>query len=48
VTAIRFEDHIRSAGFFVTTVPNQGKGAAMKRVEAGRRLFPAIWFNAEP
>jgi phage terminase large subunit len=20
----------------------------MKRVEAGRRLFPSIWFNAEP
>ncbi|WP_287095529.1 hypothetical protein [Mesorhizobium sp.] len=45
VTAIRFEDHIRSAGFDVTTVPNQGKGAALKRVEAGRRLFPAFWFN---
>lgn len=29
----------------VTTVPNQGKGAALKRVEAGRRLFPAFWFN---
>lgn len=42
---IRFEDHIRSAGFDVTTVPNQGKGAALKRFEAGRRLFPAFWFN---
>ena len=46
-TAIRFEDHIRSAGFVVITIPNQGKGAALKRVEAGRRLFPCIWFNAE-
>ena len=46
-TAIRFEDHIRSAGFEVITIPNQGKGAALKRVEAGRRIFPAIWFNAE-
>jgi phage terminase large subunit len=46
-TAIRFEDHIRAAGFNVRTVPNQGKGAAMKRVEAARRLFPAIWFNAD-
>ncbi|WP_176477704.1 hypothetical protein [Mesorhizobium sp. WSM3866] len=45
LTAIRFEDHIRSAGFDVTTVPNQGKGAALKRVEATRRLFPAFWFN---
>jgi len=44
-TAIRFEDHIRSAGFEVTTVPNQGKGAAIKRVEAARRLFPRVWIN---
>lgn len=45
VTATRFEDHIRSAGFDVETVPNQGKGAALKRVEAGRRLFPMVRFN---
>lgn len=45
VTAIRFEDHIRAAGFEVETIANQGKGAAMKRVEAARRVFPAIWFN---
>lgn len=45
VTAVRFEDHIRSAGFDVATVENQGKGAAMKRVEEARRLFPSIWFN---
>lgn len=45
VTAIRFEDHIRSAGFEVETIPNQGKGAALKRVEEARRLFPSIWFN---
>ncbi len=45
VTAIRFEDHIKAAGFKVRTVPNQGKGAALKRVEVARRLFPAIWFN---
>ncbi len=48
VTAIRFEDHIRTAGFEVQTVANQGKGAAIKRVEAARRLFPRIWFNEEP
>ena len=44
-TGIRFEDHIRAAGFQCETVPNQGKGAAMKRIEATRRLFPSIWFN---
>ncbi len=46
VTAIRYEDHIRSAGFAVRTVPNQGKGAAMKRVEAARRLFGQMSFDA--
>ncbi|MFN3627440.1 MAG: PBSX family phage terminase large subunit [Parvibaculum sp.] len=45
ITAIRFEDHIRNAGFQVRTIPNQGKGAAMKRVETARRVFPAIWFD---
>lgn len=44
-TGIRFEDHIRAAGFKAETVANQGKGAAMKRIEAARRLFPSIWFN---
>ncbi len=45
VTAIRFEDHIRAAGFGVRTIPNQGKGAALKRVEVARRRFPQVWFN---
>ena len=45
ITAVRFEDHIRAAGFAAETVQNQGKGAAMQRVEAARRLFPRIWFN---
>ena len=45
LTADKFADHIQSAGFKTETVKNQGKGAAMKRVEAARRLFPSIWFN---
>ncbi len=47
VTALRFEDHVRSAGFDVQVVRNQGKGAAMQRVEAARRLFPRIWFDID-
>ena len=47
VTATRFEDHIRSAGFKVKTISNQGKGAALKRVEAARRLFPNIYFHED-
>lgn len=42
-----YEGAIRSSGFDVVTVPNQGAGAAKMRIEAARRLFPAIWFNAE-
>jgi phage terminase large subunit len=45
VTAVRFEDHIRNAGFAVRTVPNQGKGAAMKRIEAARSRFNRFWFD---
>ena len=45
ITAVRFEDHIRAAGFQVQTIANQGKGAAIKGVEAARRLFPRIWFD---
>lgn len=45
VQAVRFEDHIKSAGFDTEIIKNQGKAAAMQRVEAARRLFPSIWFN---
>ncbi len=46
ITAVRFEDHVRSAGFDVRTVANSGKGAALKRIACSRRLFPVCWFNA--
>jgi len=44
---VSYESALRDAGYDVTVVPNQGKGAAKARVEAGRRLFPNIWFNQE-
>jgi phage terminase large subunit len=44
-TGKRYQDHLTDAGFETTVVKNQGKGAAMMRVEAARRLFPQIWFN---
>lgn len=44
---ITFESAFRGAGFDVTVVPNQGKGAAKMRIEAGRRMFPSVWFDAE-
>ena len=45
LTGKRYEDHWREAGFDVEVVKNQGKGAAMMRIEAARRLFPMVWFN---
>ena len=44
VTDSSFEKAFKLAGYEVTVVPNQGKGAAKGRIEAGRRLFPRIWF----
>ena len=39
VTGKRYEDHLREAGFTVEPpVKNQGRGAAMMRIEALRRL----------
>ncbi len=45
VYAVTYEGALRQAGFNVLTVPNQGRGAAMQRVEALRRLFPSCWFH---
>ena len=41
------ESFFRDAGFNVRTMENAGSGAASARVEAVRRIFPQIWFNAE-
>ena len=46
VTGKRYEDHLREAGFTVAPpVKNQGRGAAMMRIEALRRLGSQIWWN---
>lgn len=42
---VSYESALTEAGFEVEVIPNQGKGAAMQRVEAARRLFPAMWFD---
>lgn len=40
-----FESALRSAGFNVEVISNQGVGAVAMRIEAVRRLFPMMWFN---
>lgn len=42
---VSYESAFHASGYKVTVVPNQGVGAASARIEAARRLFPAIWFN---
>ena len=42
---VSYASAIKDAGYEVTVVPNQGKGAAAARVEAGRRYFNHFWFN---
>jgi phage terminase large subunit len=42
---VSFESAIQSAGFPVTVIPNQGRGAARARIEAARRILPMCWFN---
>lgn len=47
VFSVSYESALTDAGYDVTVVENQGPGAAKARIEAGRRLFPMCWFNAE-
>lgn len=44
---VSYESALMEAGYTVTVVPNQGKGAAKARIESARRMFPAIWFDEE-
>ena len=42
---VSYESAFKVAGYSVTVVPNQGKGAAAARIEEGRRRFPSMWFD---
>lgn len=45
VNPVSYESALKAAGYDVTVIENQGKGAAKMRIEAGRRYFPSCWFN---
>lgn len=47
VHSVSYESALRDAGYTVTVVPNQGKGAAAARIEQVRRRLPLIWFDQE-
>lgn len=42
---VSYASALKDAGYAVEVVPNQGKGAAMARVECARRMFGQMWFN---
>ena len=46
VFSVSYQSALRDAQFDVRVVPNMGAGAANARIEAVRRVFPQIWFNA--
>ncbi|MHC9085350.1 phage terminase large subunit [Luteimonas sp. RIT-PG2_3] len=46
VHQVSYESALRQAQFNVRVVPNMGAGAANQRIEAVRRAFPQIHFNA--
>lgn len=48
VFAVSYQSALEAAGYAVTVVPNQGRGAAMSRVNAARRIFPSVWVNDAP
>lgn len=41
------ESFLHDAGFTVDTIPNQGPGAVLQRIEAARRMFPSCRFHDE-
>jgi phage terminase large subunit len=44
---VSYRAAFEKAGYEVTVIPNQGAGAAMARIQCGRRMFPNVWFNDE-
>lgn len=45
---VSFESALRQAGYKVTVVPNQGKGAAIARITRTRDVFPQVRFHETP
>lgn len=45
VYAVSYESAFVAAGYSVTVIPNQGRGAAISRINAARRMFPAVWIH---
>ena len=44
---VSYQSAFETAGYSVEVVPNQGRGAAMARINASRRVFPSVWMDEE-
>jgi phage terminase large subunit len=44
---VSYQSAFKAAGYETTVIPNQGRGAAMMRVEAARKHFANYWFNED-
>jgi phage terminase large subunit len=47
VLNVSYQSAFEAAGYRVEVIPNQGRGAAISRINAARRMFPAVWFNED-
>jgi phage terminase large subunit len=45
--SVTYEGAVKKGGFTTRVIPNQGTGAALQRIEAVRRLFPAMYFDKD-
>lgn len=45
VYSVSYRSAFEAMGYTVVVIPNMGAGAASRRIEAARRLFPSMWFN---
>jgi phage terminase large subunit len=44
---VSYASALKSAGYAVEVIPNQGKGAAAARIETARRHFGSCWFDED-
>lgn len=42
-----YQGALGEAGFATIVIPNQGAGAAMRRIQSARRIFPQMYFDSE-
>lgn len=47
VYAVSYQSALQAAGYSVTVVPNQGRGAAIARINALRRILPSVWMHED-